>query len=58
MKVPENRPGKFGKGPEKVPVISRVIFKVTGGLAFGKKALWLTNFLAKSLKFVLGYVFF
>ena len=57
VKVPENRPGKFGKGPEKVPGISRVIFKVTGGLAFGKKALWLANFLAKSLKFVLELYF-
>ena len=53
VKVPENRPGKFGKGPKKVPGISRVIFKATEGLAFGKKVFWLANFLAKSLKFVL-----
>ena len=57
VKVPENRPGKFGKGPEKVPGLSRVIFKVTEGSAFGKKALWLANFLAKSLKFVLDIFF-
>ena len=53
VKVPENRPGKLGKRPETVPGISRVIFKVTGVLTFGKKALWLANFLAKSFKFVL-----
>ena len=57
VKVPENRPGKCGKGPEKVPGISRVIFKVTEGLTFGKKALWLANFLAKSFKFVLELYF-
>ena len=55
--MPGNRPGKFGKGPEKVPGLSRVIFDVTGGLAFGKKALRLANFLAKSLKFVLELIF-
>ena len=56
VKVPENRPGKFRERPEKVPGLSRVIFKVTEGLTFGTKAFWLANFLAKSLKFVLELV--
>ena len=53
VKVPGNRPGRFSKTPENLPVISRVIFKVTEDFAFEKKALWLANFLAESLKFVL-----
>ena len=53
VKVPENRPGRFSKTPENLPVISRVISKATEDFAFEKKALWLANFLAKSLKFVL-----
>ena len=57
VKVPGNRPGRFSKTPEKVPVISRAIFKDTEDFAFEKKALWLANFLAKSLKFVLELFF-
>ena len=57
VKVPENRPGRFGKGPEKVPGLSRVIFKATEDFAFGKKALWLARIMAKSLKFVLELYF-
>ena len=57
VKVPENRPGKFSKTPENLPGLSRVIFKVTEDFAFEKKALWLANFLAKSLKFVLELFF-
>ena len=57
VKVPENRPGNLEKGEKKVPGISRAIFKVTEGLTFGKKAVWLANFVAKSLKFVLELYF-
>ena len=56
--MPENRPGKFGKGPEKAPGLSRAIFKVTEDFAFEKKALWLAHLLAKSLKFVLDVFFY
>ena len=59
--MPENGPGRFSKTPENLPGLSRVIFKATEDFAFEKKALWLANFLAKSLKFVLElfvYVYF
>ena len=55
--MPENRPGRFSKAPENLPVISRAIFKATEDFAFEKKALWLANFLAKSLKLVLELFF-
>ena len=57
VKVPENGPGRFSKTPENLPGLSRAIFKVTEDFAFEKKALWLANFLAKSLKFVLDFFF-
>ena len=55
--MPGNGPGKFSKTPENLPGLSRVIFKVTEDVAFEKKAPWLANFLAKSLKFVLELFF-
>ena len=57
VKVPENRPGRFSKTPENLPVISRAIFKATEDFAFEKKALWLARIMAKSLKFVLELYF-
>ena len=55
--MPENGPGKFSKTPENLPGLSRVMFKATEDFAFEEKALWLANFLAKSLKFVLDLFF-
>ena len=55
--MPENGPGRFSETPENLPVISRAIFKASEDFAFEKKALWLANFLAKSLKFVLDLFF-